>query len=377
MKPINRKFKFFLGALVFWFALFLIWEWWKSFPRVRPVPVSSAHSEELKLDSLLNESILTYILPGLSAVVVKEGKITYMKAFGFANLETKDSLKIDSRMPIASVSKVFTALGLATFLNQKGINPNDPISVLGVGSESDNDDISALTFKELLTHTSGLKDPDIFQTILRGRKSQDLMNYGEQILKKPIKTSGNDSVAYADSNFDLIGYLLAKSGNSGFDSLLQNLILDPSGMQNSNFVQEWPESGNVIQGYHRAFLWKRLQAKRLRFTSMPSPSSGLISTPKDMSKALIHLIRGKMGIYQPALKWLQPEGEAVPLGFQRIKINEENWIGHFGGQAGYSSLLIYSAESKTGIFIQFNAEDRENYRLEIAAAILNIIASDF
>jgi CubicO group peptidase (beta-lactamase class C family) len=373
----NRKLKFFLGALVFWFALFLIWEWWKSFPRVRPVPVSSALSEELKLDSLLNESILTYILPGLSAVVVKDGKISYLKAFGFANLQTKDSLKIDTRMPVASVSKVFTALALATFLDQKGISPDDPVSVLRLASEPGTEDLSALTFAELLTHTSGLKDPDIFQTILRGRKSQDLMKYGEQILKKPIKTSGKDSVAYADFNFDLIGYLLAKSENSGFDSLLKNSILDPSGMQNSNFVQEWPETGNVIAGYQRAFLWKRLQTKRPRFASFPSPSSGLVSSPKDMSKALIHLIRGKMGIYQPALNWLQPEGESVPLGFQSIKINEQNWIGHFGGQAGYSSLLIYSAESQTGIFIQFNAEDRENYRVEIAAAILNIISYDY
>lgn len=280
-------------------------------------------------------------------------------------------------MPVASVSKVFTALALATFLDQKGISPDDPVSVLRLASEPGTEDLSALTFAELLTHTSGLKDPDIFQTILRGRKSQDLMKYGEQILKKPIKTSGKDSVAYADFNFDLIGYLLAKSENSAFDSLLKNSILDPSGMQNSNFVQEWPETGNVIAGYQRAFLWKRLQTKRPRFASFPSPSSGLVSSPKDMSKALIHLIRGKMGIYQPALNWLQPEGESVPLGFQSIKINEQNWIGHFGGQAGYSSLLIYSAESQTGIFIQFNAEDRENYRVEIAAAILNIISYDY
>lgn len=363
--------------LVFWFALFLIWEWWESYPRVRPIPVTSADSEELKIDSLLNESILTYILPGLSAVVVKEGKISYLKAFGFANLATKDSLRIDSRIPVASVSKIFTALGLATFLSKKGITPDDPISVVGLATEPGTDDISDLTFKELLTHTSGLKDPDLIQIILRGRKSQSLSQYGEQILKKPIKTSGKDSVAYADFNFDLIGYLLALSEKSDFDSLLQNSILHPSGMENSNFVREWPESGNVIEGYQWAFLWKRLQTKRPRFASFPSPSSGLVSTPKDMSKALIHLIRGKMGIYQPALNWLQPDGESIPLGFQSIKINEEDWIGHFGGQAGYSSLLIYSEEKKTGIFIQFNAEDRENYRVEIASSILNIISSDF
>lgn len=372
----NRKIKLFLGVLVFWFALFLIWEWWKSFPRVRPIPISSAISEELKLDSVLSESILHYILPGLSAVVVKDGKITYLKAFGFANLETKDSLKIDSRIPVASVSKIFTALGLATYLSQKGIGPDDPISVLGLATVSQNGNLSDMSFKELLTHTSGLKDPDFFQSIMRGRKSLGLEDFGENILKNPLKKSEEKPFEYADANFDLIGYLLSKSEQSGFDSLLQTSILDPSGMEESNFVLEWPEARNVISGYHRTFLWKRLEPKLIRFASFPSPSSGLVSTPKDMSKALIHLIRGKMGIYQPALDWLQTDGGAIPLGFQSITINGEIWTGHFAGQAGYSSLLIYSVDRGTGVFVQFNAEDKKNYRVEIASAILRIISSD-
>ncbi len=372
----NRKIRLFLGALVFWFALFLVWEWWKSFPRVRPLPISSADSEELKLDSVLNESIMTYILPGLSAVVVEEGKISYLKAFGFANLETKDSLKIESKIPVASVSKIFTALGLANYLGQKGITPDDPVSILGL-AETEYSSISDLTFKELLSHTSGLKDPGIIKTILRGKKSQELDEYGARILEKPLRNSGNGSFDYADSNFDLLGFLLSKSEKLGFDSLVQNSILDPSGMENSGFVREWPEAENPVEGYHRTFLWKRLATKRTLFASYPSPSSGLVSTPKDMSKVLIHLIRGKMGIYQPSLNWLQPNGEAIPLGFQSITINGETWTGHFGGQAGFSSLLIYSEEKETGIFIQFNAEDRENYRVDIASAILAIISSDF
>ena len=372
----NRKTRFFLGALVFWFALFLVGEWWKSFPRVRPIPISSADSEELKLDSALNEAILTYILPGLSAVVVEKGKITYLKAFGFANLETKDSLKIESRIPVASVSKVFTALGLATYLDQKGITSDDPVSILGL-AETGNSNISDLTFKELLSHTSGLKDPGIIKTILRRRKSQGLSEHGAGILEKPLRNSKVGSFEYADTNFDLLGFLLSKSEKSGFDSLVQNSILSPSGMENSGFVREWPETGNNIEGYHRTFLWKRLAIKRTLFASYPSPSSGMVSTPEDMSKALIHLIRGKMGIYQPALNWLQPNGEAIPLGFQSTTINGETWTGYFGGQAGYSSLLIYSEEKETGIFIQFNAKDSENYRVDIASAILTIISTDF
>jgi CubicO group peptidase (beta-lactamase class C family) len=372
MKPMNRKIKLFLGLLVFWFVLFLIWEWWISFPRVRPNPVSSPISEESKIDSVLSESVLHYILPGVAAVVVKDGKISYLKAIGFENLQTKDSLKTTSKIPIASVSKIFTALGLATHLSELGIGAHEPISVLGMGQITKSK-ISTVTFQALLTHTSGIRDPRFLNSLLEKRQSQPLHLQGAKILEEAKRKKGEPTLNYADANFDLIGHLISSSGKEDFDSILHASILIPSGMTASVFETSWPKNEEVAEGYHRTFLWKRLAKKRLRLSTFPSPSSGLITTPKDMSHALIHLVRGEMGIYQNALNWLQPTGDGVPFGFQEISLNGEIWSGHFGGQGGHSSLLIYSEEKEVGIFIHFNAEDKEDYRAQIASAILTII----
>ncbi|MBR2438139.1 MAG: beta-lactamase family protein, partial [Bacteroidales bacterium] len=49
---------------------------------------------------------------GISAAVVKDGKIVYNESFGYKNLETKEPLGNTDVMRIASISKSFTATSL-------------------------------------------------------------------------------------------------------------------------------------------------------------------------------------------------------------------------------------------------------------------------
>jgi hypothetical protein len=93
-----------------------------------------------------------------------------------------------------------------------------------------------------------------------------------------------------------------------------------------------------------------------------------------MSHALVHLIRGELGYFQPALAWLRTDQD-LPLGFESYSIQKETYIGHAGGKAGFSSALIYSEEKEDGIFLHFNLEDLSNKNLEIASTILTIISS--
>jgi hypothetical protein len=106
---------------------------------------------------------------------------------------------------------------------------------------------------------------------------------------------------------------------------------------------------------------------------LPSPSSGLLTSTKDMSIALIHLLRGDMGNFQEELAWLNDQENAKFLGFQKIKILDSDWIGHYGGQAGYSSFFFFSKNEETGIFLFFNLKDPADYRLDLSEKILTLL----
>ena len=298
-----------------------------------------------------------------------------MNAVGYKNLETKDSLTVDSQILVASVSKLFTALGVASALQRKNITPYDLVYDLGLGGKIDSSSLSQLSFQELLSHQSSIRDKNFSEMILSFSKSQSLEEWGEEFLENSATYQTNSKAYnYSDSNFDLLGYLIGQSENIKFDSLIHRNVLTPLGMMNSTFVNSWPIEENGLTGYQKTFLWKRLEPKRISFQILPSPSSGLLTTTKDMSMALIHLLRGDMGIYYKALDWLTIDGSAVPLGFQHTGINDSEWIGHFGGQAGYSSLLLYSKEEEIGIFLFVNAKDNADFRISIANQIISYIS---
>ena len=66
---------------------------------------------------------------GISAAVVKDGKIVYNKSFGYKDLATKTPLGNDDIMRIASISKSFTATSLLQLVD-KGVISFSPSSML-------------------------------------------------------------------------------------------------------------------------------------------------------------------------------------------------------------------------------------------------------
>ncbi|PZX49653.1 serine hydrolase domain-containing protein [Algoriphagus chordae] len=372
----NKKIKIISAVLVFWVALFIAWEWWYSFPKVRIIPTTEVTSEAEGIDSIVTHAMSNYLLPGISVAIVRNDKLYYLNAFGYSNLETKDSLTVESEIIVASVSKLFTAIGLAEALQAKGIQVNDPVSALGLGEKINSTSLAKVRFQDLLSHQSGLRDKTFSEMIFSfSSRSQSLDEWGTAFLENTATYhSDSTSYNYADSNYDLLGFLLSRSENLEFHTHLQNSVLDPSGMEGSGFVSEWPSIEEGITGYQRTFLWKRIVPKRIKFPTLPSPSAGLVSTTKDMSSALIHLLRAERGAYRQALEWLSIEGTKVPVGFQKTQINGSEWIGHFGGQAGYASLLFYSKEADTGIFLFSNSRDKDDFRIEIARQIISYIS---
>ena len=155
----NQKIKYLGYGLVFWFLLFLVWEWSKSHPKVRLNPVSFPQTEEERLDSLFSQSLTEFLIPGLAVGIVREGKVVYLKAFGFENLESKDTMRLNSRIPVASISKIFTALALAQAGNERGFTMDTPLHDLFPKEEKAVDELSSTTLSQLLSHTSGLRDP--------------------------------------------------------------------------------------------------------------------------------------------------------------------------------------------------------------------------
>ncbi|WP_296701246.1 serine hydrolase [Algoriphagus sp.] len=368
----KKKLNIFLTVLGIWFILFLFLDWWNSYPKIKVVQVKTSQLISDKIDSIVQKSITEYTLPGIGLGIVKDGKIIYQNSFGFQSLEPLDSFSINSQFPSASISKIFTAIAAAKYWSSKGIVSKDLISMIKSSSDPKSD-LDQLKIENLLTHTSGIKNPGLIEKITNSRSNVSLSEFGEEIWNSNYTKPDSVFFEYSDINFDLLGYLLQKSANIPFESYLKDNILIPAGMVNSDFATEWPENNNSMTGYQETFVWKRIEPKKLEFDRLPSPSSGLITSIEEMNLFLIHLLRGDMGIFKNELKWLNPTKIGAPMGFQEIRIDDESWLGHFGGQAGYSSLLLFSPQKKTGLILFSNARDTKGFRKNIMSQILQVL----
>jgi len=359
------KIKYFLFFLILWAFGFLAWEWWNSYPKVRLVVLAPETSLEGKIDSILIQGINTFQIPGVSLALVQGGKVVYLKAFGYQNLASKEALTDSSAIPVASVSKLFTALSVANTAASLQKKATDRMVI------TDSTDYPKFTFRQLLEHQSGLKDQFSFRSWISRRSKLSLQDWGVDYLGKlDIDDSQVYPSTYSDLNFDLLGFWLEHKSDTYFQNQVKAEVFESGGMHDSFFLEaDWMDSLETL-GYKHTFLWKRLEVNKLKLQIFPSPSSGMLTTTKDMSLALVHLLRGEMGNFQEELAWLHDQENAKLLGFQKIRMLDSDWLGHFGGQAGYSSFFFFSKNDKTGIFLFFNLNDPASYRLDLSKKIL-------
>lgn len=363
------KVKFILWPLLAWGIIFLGSEWWNSHPKVViPAPLSPQTKAEL-VDSLVISTLNENLLSGISVAIIEDSKISFKKSFGFHKLDQKDSLRPSTLIPVASISKIFTSLTLAGFLDTLGITVHDPISILGIPEIHGNSELGKLSFEQLLRHQSGIYDQSLFQRITSRKSTFSIEEFGNELIANTAKLESVNSYQYSDSNFDFIGYLIEKSSGQPFQDLVQTSVFHRLGMNESHFNFE----KSIEYGYRKTRIWKRIKPSPIQFPLVPSPSSGLETSLDDLSKGLIQLTRGDLGLMEKELKWLQTSNDLPPAGFQAITLNNHEMIGHFGAQSGFSSLIVFDPDQKMGIIILSNTREINDFRINLANKIYTLL----
>src|SRR5436190_10166581 len=71
-------------------------------------------SPALALDALCQDALRHWQVPGLALVIVKDDRLFYLKGYGVKKLGSTEAVGPDTLFPLASCTKPFTSLALAT-----------------------------------------------------------------------------------------------------------------------------------------------------------------------------------------------------------------------------------------------------------------------
>src|SRR5262249_53955870 len=95
---------------------------------VAQAPAAAPAAPNLQeFDSLGNQSLADFGVPGVSVAVVQDGKVIYAKGFGYRDVEKKLPVTPDTLFAIGSVSKSFTSLIFAMQNDEGKVDWDKPI----------------------------------------------------------------------------------------------------------------------------------------------------------------------------------------------------------------------------------------------------------
>ena len=136
-----------------------------------PAKVGVSSERLARIDTILDEAIRQNRIPGAVALVARNGRIVYHKAFGMADNEAGRPLRRDDIFRIASQSKAITATAVMMLWEEGRFRLDDPVSrwipefrnaqVLKTYNGADGTWTGEparreITIRHVLTHTSGL-----------------------------------------------------------------------------------------------------------------------------------------------------------------------------------------------------------------------------
>jgi CubicO group peptidase (beta-lactamase class C family) len=194
---------------------------------------------------------------GTQLVVYRRGKVVHSAVQGFADLERKAPLKDDTIFRIYSMTKPITSVAFMMLVEEGRVALDEPVHKyipewknLGVFQAGvapaflTRPPARPMLIIDLLRHTSGLtygfqqrSNVDAaYREMKIGEvdKSGTLQSMIDDLAKTPLEFSPGEAWNYSVST-DVIGYLVGKISGKPFETFLKERILDPLGMNDTDF----------------------------------------------------------------------------------------------------------------------------------------------
>jgi len=198
------------------------------------VGIANAQVEEKKLDELVQNTLKTFDVPGMSVGIIKDGKVIYSKGFGVRSLTTKQPMDENTLVGIASNSKGFTCTALAILADEGKLNWDDKVSKYIPEFQMYDPYVSQnVTIKDLVTHRAGLGlgQGDLMFFPEGGNLTVNDIVHNVRYLKpeNPFRTT----LDYNNIMFIVAGEVIHRISGLNWSEFIEQRIMKPVGMTSS------------------------------------------------------------------------------------------------------------------------------------------------
>ena len=321
---------------------------------------SSIQADEV--DRYVAEQMRQLHLPGVSLAVIRNGRVIKAQTYGLANVELGVPVSADTVFELGSVTKQFTAAAIMLLVEDGKIGLDDPLSKYFGDVPTA---WSQITVRQLLTHTSGIKNylgvPKLErETFEPGVTHDDIAKLFFSRLD--LEFEPGQTWSYSNSGFLLLGNIIEKVSAQSYWDLIATRIFNPLGMSHTRSSQPSAVIPHRASGYD----WTKGHFENREALHENAYAAGsIVSTIGDMAKWDAALSSGKVLKKSSFdLMWTAARGrnnETLPFnygfGWFVDRYHGHRVIQHTGGTPGFSSAFYRFVDFGLTIVILTNHSD--------------------
>ncbi len=333
------------------------------------MPRQHAHSLD-GIDAFIEHAMADWHIPGLAVAVVQAESPAILKTFGLRDRDAGLPVTTDTLFPICSLTKSFTATGLAMLADAGQLDWDRPVrEYVPELRLYDRDATERVTVRDLLLHRTGLPRHDWVHMpgILDRMGLVSALRYLEPTADLRAKWQ------YQNLMYNLAGVVAERISGKTWEDFTRAAILDPLGMtRHAVSLQAMQED----QDHARPHMVLDGQLRQIPVRPIhTAPSGGLAASIGTMAHYLhMHLeggcFEGRQLLSPSASKLMQSPQAYVGaspwaelgeghygFGFDVLQYRGDKRVSHGGAWSGYCSALVMLPERRMGVVVLTNGHD--------------------
>ena len=305
-----------------------------------------------EIDDFVKAQMQRFKVPGLSLVVIKDGKTVKVQGYGLANVEQETPATPETVFKIGSVSKQFIATGIMLLAQGGKLSIDDPIGRYLEGTPSSWD---VITLRHLLTHTSGIVREAPGFDPFKIQSDADVIRTAYPL---PLRFEPGTKWEYCNVGYFALAEVIRKVTGQPWSEYLRAAVFEPSGMTSTKPT----DTSKGVAGRAVGYAGKDNGEPAPDWTAV-RPSGAFLSTVLDLAKWDRQLSMNTMlSEASRRLMWTPvrlANGTTHPYGFgwELADVNGHRRVGHGGSLPGFRSSFSRYPDDRLTVIVLMNADD--------------------
>lgn len=320
------------------------------------------------IDDLVNAELASMKVPGIAVLVMRDGKVVKEKGYGFANLEHKIPVNALTLFQSGSTAKQFTAAGILLLAEDGKLDLDDRLAQYFPDAPAS---WHRITIRNLLTHTSGIKDYGDEFDYRRDYTDAELLAVMQKL---PLEFEPGTQWSYSNSGYLILGMLTSQLAGKHWSEFQRERIFQPLGMSTTQVINDRAVVPHRAAGYQLDDSGEIVNQDWIAPTFNRLADGALYFSIRDLAaweKALNQRALLKAESYKA---WWMPmqfsNGSHYPYGFGWFFSEQHGQpvIEHGGSWQGFRASVTRYPQQKLAVIVLANAAHAQPEALSHAIA---------